>query len=96
MSDKGNFLNLIDAMPRLTELYILKATHFANDSWYLLKARAPHHLETLRIVRAGWCGVSSVALVDMLCSLPSLEVFQADNIVDRSYEMLLLGPAGEH
>jgi len=57
------------------------ALYLERTTCYSLKARAPHHLGTLRTVHVGGCGLTSVALVDMLCSLPNLEDFQADYIV---------------
>ncbi|GJJ72299.1 hypothetical protein EMPS_04656 [Entomortierella parvispora] len=76
------FVDLIDAMPRLTMLKMEDVKEFEENPWILLKATAPRHLNTLRILDVRCSGVGSHTLIDMLCSLPNLEVFQGDTITD--------------
>ncbi|KAG0045379.1 hypothetical protein BGZ83_009413 [Gryganskiella cystojenkinii] len=80
--DLEDFEILVAILTRLTELD-LSDTNFGDSEWQSLR-KHPRHLGTLRVVVLEGCLdlLSSGFLQDMLCSLPALDVFKADTIVD--------------
>ncbi|GJJ72298.1 hypothetical protein EMPS_04655 [Entomortierella parvispora] len=79
--DEIDYYCLLKAMPRLTELR--GWWDFDDGLWELLKVGTPRHLETIRLVDIYACNLSSRTLIDLLCSLPNLEVLRGDCITDR-------------
>lgn len=75
-----DFKTLIDRLPRLSALS-LRASNFGLAAWLTLKGTGL--AQRLRSLKVDSCDdLTGSVIQDMLCSLPSLEVFEGDEIAD--------------
>ncbi|KAG0046294.1 hypothetical protein BGZ83_008520 [Gryganskiella cystojenkinii] len=83
--DSRHFTTFIQNRPRVSELD-LSRTYFCHECWKSLQA-TPRHLESLTVLMLDDCPrLSGSVLHEMLCSLPNLDIFCADQITDEDIE----------
>ncbi|KAG0045380.1 hypothetical protein BGZ83_009414 [Gryganskiella cystojenkinii] len=84
--DPTAFQTVIENLVRLTELDLCRS-NFSLQDWSALKEVGARHLLTIRVLKLEYClELEGIAVQEMLCSMPNLEVFKAGYLSDIHME----------
>ncbi|GJJ76109.1 hypothetical protein EMPS_08468 [Entomortierella parvispora] len=77
-----DFQCLLESLTGLKELD-LNRTNFNRSSWNAMRERGPQLRRMLTVLNLGDCSQMDGALVhEILCEMPSLEIFKADHVME--------------
>lgn len=83
--EPANVTTVLDHLVGLTELDVTE-TNFDRRCWLALYGCNREHLFTLKVLRASNCQIDGILIIEILGSLPNLEVLEAGKLQDTDLQ----------